>query len=111
MSARKQELLGHLEAYYRGCGWPVEQAEDGTLRARGSGGVTWIGMAVAAEDLGDPGFPGRLIGLSDVRMPHTGERCPLEVLPAEECAGEVRALLASLGLADLVSVYSLAAAA
>ncbi|MEX2646127.1 MAG: hypothetical protein WD249_07695 [Gaiellaceae bacterium] len=110
MVERRQELLGQLEAYYRGCGWPVEHGDDGTLRAKGAAGVTWIALAVVAEDLAEDGFGDRLLALSDVRMP-TGERCPLELLPAAECAEDVRALLARLGLTDLVSVYSLAAAA
>lgn len=108
--ATRQELLGHLDAYYRGCGWPVERAEDGTVRARGPGGVTWIGLAITADDLLDPRLRARLVALSAERM-ETGERCPLEVLPAADCASAVRVLLAELGLVDLVSIYSLAAAA
>ncbi len=53
MSERKQELLAALEGVYRGSGWKVTPAEDGTLRATGPGGVTWIGLAVVAEDLAD----------------------------------------------------------
>jgi hypothetical protein len=105
----RRELLGHLEAYYRGCGWAVERSPDGTIRARGAAGVTWIGLPVVAEDF-DDNLPARLAALSDVRMP-SGERCPLELLPAAECEARVRMLLAELGLSDLVSVYSLAAAA
>lgn len=110
MNEKRQELLGHLDAYYRSCGWPVERAEDGTVRATGAGAVIWIGVAVVPEDLSDTTFGSRLEELSRRHMP-SGERCPLELLPAEECAAEVRALLVDLGLADLVSVYSLAAAA
>lgn len=109
MDARRQELLGHLEAYYRGCGWPVERAEDGTTRAAGPGGVTWIGMTVLPEDLAAPGFSERLRDLSEQRMPTRGERCPFELLPAQECAAELRELLAELRLTERVSVYSLAA--
>ncbi len=108
MSAKREELLGKLEDYYRSCGWPVERARDGTVRAAGPGGVTWIGMAVVEEDLTD-GLEERLVKLSEVRMPSGGERCPLELLPAEECAGELRAVLGRLRLAGRVSVYSLAA--
>ena len=111
VSATRDDLRGHLEAYYRSCGWPVEHASDGTLRARGAGGVTWIGLVVIPEDIAEGGLAARLRGLSDERMPGGGERCPLELLPAAECAEELRALLAELGLSELVSVYSLAAAA
>ncbi len=109
MDEKRQELLGHLEAYYRGCGWPVERAEDGTTRAAGPGGVTWIGMPVLPEDLAATDFPERLRDLSEQRMPAGGERCPFELLPAEECVAELRQLLAELRLSDRVSVYSLAA--
>jgi hypothetical protein len=111
VSATRDDLRGHLEAYYRSCGWTVECASDGTLRARGAGGVTWIGLVVIPEDIAEGGLATRLRGLSDERMPGGGERCPLELLPAAECADELRALLAELGLSELVSVYSLAAAA
>lgn len=110
MNGKRQELLAHLEAYYRSCRWAVERADDGTVRATGAGAVTWIGLAVVPEDLSDATFGSRLKELSQHRMP-SGERCPLELLPAEECAEDLRALLAQLGLADLVSIYSLAAAA
>jgi hypothetical protein len=109
MTERKSELLGHLEEYYRGCGWPVERAADGTVRARGAADVIWIGLPIVADDF-DDSLAERLIGLSEVRMP-SGERCPLELLPAAECEGRVRLLLAELGLSDAVSVYSVAAAA
>lgn len=105
----RRELLGHLEAYYRSCGWPVERAEDGTVRAQGAAGVTWIGLPVVPADFTDD-LATRLVELSDIRMPG-GERCPLELLPASECEVQVRLLLAELGLGDLVSVYSVAAAA
>lgn len=108
MEARKQELLNELERYYRGCGWKVERADDGTVRAAGTGGVTWIGMAVVAADLADDGFGPRLVELSDVREDN-GARCPFELLPDPDCAGDVRSLLAQLRLTDRVSVYALAA--
>jgi hypothetical protein len=108
MEPRKQELLSELERYYRGCGWKVERAEDGTVRAAGTGGVTWIGMAVVAADLADQDFGPRLVQLSDVRE-NDGARCPFELLPDGECADEVRLLLAQLRLTERVSVYSIAA--
>ena len=111
VSATREELRGHLEAYYRSCGWPVDHAGDGTLRARGAGGVTWISLVVMREDIIGGGLAETLRRLSCERMPGGGERCPLELLPAAECVGEVRTLLAELGLSELVSVYSLAAAA
>ena len=45
------------------------------------------------------------------RMPQ-GALCPLELLPAEDCADELRAVLARLRLSERghVEVYSLAAA-
>ncbi len=98
-----------LERYYRECGWPVERGEDGTVRARGAGGVTWIGMAVVPEDLAAAGFESRLLDLSEQRMPKGGELCPFELLPAEDCADDLRAVLGRLRLDDRVSVYSLAA--
>jgi hypothetical protein len=111
MSARRQELLDLLEAYYRDCGWPVERRGDGTIRAAGVSGVTWIGMAVVPEDLVSPEFEARLIDLSEQRMPEGGELCPFELLPAEECAEELRGVLARLRLDDRghIAVYSLAA--
>lgn len=110
MCDRRQELTAALERYYRGCGFPVEQHEDGSLRARGIGGVTWIGLAVTPEDLEDRSFAERLLALAEERMP-AGERCPLELLPAEDCADDLRTLLAELRLERRghVEVYSLAA--
>lgn len=111
MSERKQELLAALERVYRGSGWKVTPAEDGTLRATGPGGVTWIGLAVVAEDLADATFPARLLALADSWMPGGRELCPLDVLPDAPCADELRRLLADLRLADRghVEVYSVAA--
>jgi len=110
MSERREELRGLLETYYRGAGWKVARHEDGTVRAAGIGGVTWIGLAVVPEDLGDPTFEPLLATLAEERMPK-GERCPLELLPAEECADELRLLLDRLRLdrRGHVEVYSLAA--
>jgi len=110
MDPRRQELTNTLERYYRGCGFPVERHADGSVRARGIGGVTWIGLAVLPEDLAEPAFTEQLLELAEERMPR-GERCPLELLPAEECADDLRALLAELRLERRghVEVYSLAA--
>jgi hypothetical protein len=109
MDDRRQELLNVLERYYRACGWPVERAADGTTRAVGPGGVTWIGMAVISDDLTSEDFPERLLELSDVRMHADGARCPLELLPDPGCAAQLQSLVSHLQLAERVSVYSLAA--
>lgn len=65
-------------------------------------------MAVIAADLADDAFGQRLVELSDVRQTD-GARCPFELLPDPDCAGDVRSLLAQLRLTDRVSVYALAA--
>jgi len=110
MTNERQQLTAALERYYKSCGFPVDVHEDGSVRARGIGGVTWIGLAVLPDDLVDSSFGDRLLALADERMP-AGERCPLELLPAEECADDLRALLAELRLERRghVEVYSLAA--
>ena len=72
MRSRKQELLDELERYYRGCGWKVEREADGTVGAAGTGGVTWIGLAVVAADLEDDGFGMRLVELSEIRENDAG---------------------------------------
>ena len=110
MSSDREQLASLLEDYYRGCGWVVSRAADGSIRASGLGGVTWIGLPVVTADLADPSFGGVLQALSEERMP-TGERCPLELLPDAGCATELRGLLDELRLSDRghVEVYSLAA--
>lgn len=110
MSIDREHLTSLLEDYYRGCGWTVTRGADGTIRARGLGGVTWIGLAVVSDDLGVPGFGDTLRALSEERMA-TGERCPLELLPDEACATELRGLLDELRLSDRghVEVYTIAA--
>jgi hypothetical protein len=110
MEAKRQELADRLEAYYRSCGWKVRRAGDGTVRADGPGGVTWIGLPVIPDDLGAPDFDNRLVELSEQRMPR-GELCPFELLPASECAEALRTRLADLRLQSRghVAVYSLAA--
>ncbi len=110
MSARREELQTLLETHYRSCGWKAARADDGTVRADGIGGVTWIGLAVVPEDLDEASFEGRLVALADTRMPR-GELCPLELLPAEDCADRLRSVLDRLRLRERghVEVYSLAA--
>ncbi len=110
MSEKRRELTEALERYYRDCGWKVERAEDGTVRASGIGGVTWIGLPVVAQDLVAEGFEERLVELAEQRMPQ-GALCPLELLPAEDCADDLRAVLVRLRLSERghVEVYSLAA--
>lgn len=110
MEDRRQQLLDLLEEHYRSCGWKVERHADGTVRAAGVGGVTWIGVPVVAADLASSDFDARLLELSDQRMPR-GELCPLELLPDEPCADQLRARLDALRLRDRghVEVYSLAA--
>ncbi len=111
MEARRQKLLERLEAYYRGCGWKVEHGGDGAVRAAGPGGVTWIGLAVVADDLSSAEFEERLVELSNQRMAGGGALCPFELLPADECAADLRATLARLRLdaRGNVAVYSRAA--
>lgn len=106
----KTELRNALESYYQSCGWKVEHTSDGTVRASGIGGVTWIGLPVVATDLASEGFEAQLLELADQRMPQ-GALCPLELLPAEDCADDLRAMLARLRLSERghVEVYSLAA--
>jgi hypothetical protein len=110
VSETKRRLTEQLDEYYRSCGWAVRRHDDGTVRAAGPGGVTWIGLAVTSDDLAADGFDDRLLGLSDERMPQ-GALCPFELLPAEDCAAELRARLERLRLADRghVAVYSFAA--
>ena len=110
MVATTEDLAKALEDYYRSCGWTAERAPDGTVRARGFGGVTWIGLPVSSDDLDDPRFEERLLELSAERMP-TGELCPLELLPSPECAERLHATLDRLGLGKRgnVEVYALAA--
>jgi len=110
MLDRRGELQALLERHYASYGWKVEPADDGTVRAIGLNGVTWIGLPVVAEDLEDPAFELQLLTLSDERM-QEGELCPLELLPDETCADDLRAVLDRLRLRERghVEVYSLAA--
>lgn len=110
MSVDREQLTSLFEDYYRGCGWSTTRGGDMTVRARGLGGVTWIGLPVVGADLADPGFAETLRALSEEGMP-TGERCPLELLPDAACADELRDLLAELRLSERghVEVYALAA--
>lgn len=111
MNAEREELLGRLEAHYKGSGWSVKRDGDGTLHADGPGGVTWIGAALTSAELADEQIERRLLEIADRRMPGGGELCPLDILPARDCAAEVEALLDRLGLGGQphISVYSLAA--
>lgn len=110
MSTTRESLIASLEGYYKRCGWETERSDDGTVRATGLGGVTWIGLPVVEDDLGSPGFESRLLALSDQRMPG-GELCPLELLPNESCIDVLGDLLRHLGLdrRGNVELYSLAA--
>jgi hypothetical protein len=107
VSARRQELQEKLVAYYRGCGFTPHVAEDGTVRASGLGGVTWIGVPILPEDLDT--LPDRLLALHEERMP-AGQLCPLELLPDASCESEVREVLQRTRIADrrYVEIYSLA---
>jgi hypothetical protein len=111
MDATRDRLADLLAAYYEGSGFRVERRADGRVLGHGFGGVTWIGLPVVPSDLEDPAFPDRLRALSEERMP-TGERCPLELLPDEPCADDLRALLGELHLAERrhVEVYSVLSA-
>lgn len=111
MGDERRDLTQKLEAYYRASGWPVKQGEDGILRATGPHGVTWISRAVVREDLESDEFEAEIVDLAERRMPEGGELCPLELLPAPDCAADLQMLLDRAGLARCthVSVYSLAA--
>lgn len=114
MNETRSELLGQLEGYYRGCGWPVRRAEDHVLEAAGPGGVTWHGIAVVDEDASDSAaLDARLRDLGERRMPAGGELCPLDILPAAGCEAELAEALDRTGLSARphVSVYGLAVAA
>lgn len=104
------DLLDRLSAHYRSSGWKVERAEDGTLRAAGPGGVTWVGTAVRPDDVASDELEDRLTKLADQRMPQSGELCPLDVVVAEDAESGLRGLLDRTGLSARphVSVYSLA---
>ena len=109
MSVTRDELIAALEEYYRSCGLRPERAPDGTVRARGFGGVTWIGLPVSGEDFDDAGFEARLVALGDERMP-TGELCPLEMLPSPDCAERLYGILERVGLGERGNVEVYAAA-
>lgn len=110
MSGSRQELQALLAAHYHANGWKAVVAADGTVRAAGVGGVTWIGLAVTADDLTEDGFEARLLTLASERMPR-GELCPLELLPTTACVADLRSVLERLRLRDRgnVEVYSTAA--
>jgi len=110
MDDQRRELTKKLESYYRSSGWRVTRA-NGLLEAVGPHDVKWIGRAVVREDLEADAFEAEIIELADRRMPEGGELCPLDLLPAEECAAGLRELLERTGLGrhTHISVYSLAA--
>lgn len=110
MESVRRELIEKLEAHYRQSGWTVKRAADGTLYADGPGGVTWIGAAIVSTDLEDEDTGERLRQMAEQRMEGGGELCPLELLPSPDCAEELKALLARIGIAERsnVGVYSLA---
>jgi hypothetical protein len=111
VSATRDRLADLLAAYDQGSGFRVERRSDGTVLGHGFGGVTWIGLPVVPSDLEHPAFPDMLRALGEERMP-TGELCPLELLPAEDCVDDLRALLAELHLIKRghVEVYSVLSA-
>lgn len=111
MTSDRDDLIARLERHYRSQGWSSEHVEDGTLRANGPGGVTWIGATVLDDDLSSERLPAKLVELSEQRMPDGGELCPLDLLAPPECESELRSLLDRIGLSRRphVSVYSLAA--
>lgn len=108
MEGERLQLATCLADHYRSQGWTVEPGDDGLMLASGPGGVTWLGAAVVPADLASEGFPERLVELSSQRMGGGSELCPLDLLPAEECEGELRSLLDGLGLSGQahVSLYT-----
>lgn len=110
MDMIREQLTTRLTEHYRGQGWTTRTDLDGVVIADGPGGVTWIGAAVTRRDLVSGELETRLPELADRRMPHGGELCPLELLPAADCREELKRLLKRLGLADRrhVAVYSVA---
>lgn len=106
----RQILMALMEGHYRSSGWKVERRDDGTVRAVGLGGVTWIGLPVVTADLADERFEERLLTLGEERTAE-GKRCPLELLPSPDCGEELRALLRRLRLDERghVEIYSTAA--
>lgn len=111
MSADRATLLRRLEDHHRSHGWPVRRDHDGTLRATGPGGVTWIGSALVREDIATGGLDERLTELATTRMPIGGELCPVDLLAADDCEEELSAALSRLRLDERphVSLYSSAA--
>lgn len=109
MEAHRQQLAAVIEKHYRSNGWKVERRDDGTVRAAGLGGVTWIGLPVVTADLDDEQFEHRLLTLGEERTAE-GKRCPLELLPADDCTEGLRSLLRRLRLDERghVEVYSTA---
>lgn len=86
---------------------------NGAVEASGPGGVTWIGKPVLHDDLASEGFEAEIVELAGRRMPGGGELCPLDLLPAAGCEGDLRDLIERLGLSDRphVSIYEFAGTA
>lgn len=110
LGVTREHLANALEQHYRSSGWSVARFDDGSVRARGWGEVTWIGLPVTCAELDDPSFEALVQELGAQRMP-TGELCPLELLPDPECADRLRALLDRLRLGERghIEVYATAA--
>ena len=108
MATRREQLQAKLVEHYRGCGFDVEVASDGTVRAIGLGGVEWIGLVIVREDVDS--LADRLVELSGERMP-TGQLCALELLPDADCEPAVQTVLERTRIRDwrYVEIYSLAA--
>lgn len=108
----RSALLVLLERQYRQSGWSFRRGDDHVIRATGPGGVTWLGMAILADDLADAGLVERITDLAEQRMPRGGELCVLDLLPSAECHDELECLLdrAGLGARSNISLYALPAA-
>lgn len=111
VDGRREELLQALERVYAsGSVWGTPRREpDGTVRVEDVGGVTWIGIAVLAEDVHDRSFQARLGDYAGRTMPGTHWRCPVELMPEPSCQHELERVLRELRLEDAVDVYQTAA--
>jgi hypothetical protein len=109
----REWLLRKLLDHYRSQGFRARVADGGTVCADGPGGVTWHGRVIVADDLRSGELETSLSDLAERRMGGDGPLCPLDLLPAEDCAAEVEALLKRLGLGERrhIAVYSFAAPA
>lgn len=75
MAETRLRPLSELERTDASCGREVERSEDGTPRATGPGGGSWIGLAVVPEDLENEAFEERRRPLSE-HVPCVGRRAP-----------------------------------